>query len=267
MHHHHEWHATDARDRRDVADEIEVELVVKRRVDRVVATTRRSVWPSAAARTTASVAMLVPAPGRFSMTNGWPKLLRKPLTRSCAQDVLGAARSKSDNDAYRPRRVGLRPRDARHGRERGGARCQMQKLATGKFHGDDPSSTFSRGYHFSTRQQIAAAQYLDPSNARLGSFSTKFSGVCLWPLPLSPKSGHSASARFMSTRPSLATSPGLRIWGVRSNSLGTWPPGRTGLLSVAGALDHLLETGLLTRAIDTLSRRTEAQAHRAGKLK
>src|SRR6516165_5611545 len=31
-----------------------------------------SVWPSGAAFTTASVAILVPAPGRFSTTNCWP---------------------------------------------------------------------------------------------------------------------------------------------------------------------------------------------------
>ena len=65
--------ADDARDRRDVADEIEIELVVERRVDRV----RRSrpggaCSRPAGARTTASVPILLPAPGRFSMTNGWP---------------------------------------------------------------------------------------------------------------------------------------------------------------------------------------------------
>ena len=42
---------------------------------------------------------------------------------------------KADDDAHRPRRIGLRPRDARHGRQRGSARGQMQKLSAGKFHG------------------------------------------------------------------------------------------------------------------------------------
>ena len=41
----------------------------------------------------------------------------------------------ADDDAHRPRRIGLRPRDARHGRQRGSARGQMQKISTGKFHG------------------------------------------------------------------------------------------------------------------------------------
>ena len=43
--------------------------------------------------------------------------------------------------------------------------------------------------------------------ARYGSFSTKFSGVWLSGLPLSLKSGHAASARFMSTP--LAALPAL----------------------------------------------------------
>jgi len=37
-----------------------------------VAVTRRSEYPLGAARTTASVAILLPAPGRFSTMNGWP---------------------------------------------------------------------------------------------------------------------------------------------------------------------------------------------------
>ena len=71
MHHHDIGDADDAGDRRDVADEVEIELVVERRIDCVVMQlTNRSVWPSGGARTTASVAMLVPPPGRFSMMNG-----------------------------------------------------------------------------------------------------------------------------------------------------------------------------------------------------
>ena len=42
-------HAHDAGDRRDVADEIEIELVIERRVDRVRRTDQSSVWPSAGA--------------------------------------------------------------------------------------------------------------------------------------------------------------------------------------------------------------------------
>ena len=38
----------------------------------------------------------------------------------------------------RPRRIGLRQRNARDGRERGATRCQMQKFSTGKFQGKSP---------------------------------------------------------------------------------------------------------------------------------
>ena len=41
---------------------------------------------------------------------------------------------KANNDAHRPRRIGLRPSNTRHGRQRGSARGQMKKLSAGKFH-------------------------------------------------------------------------------------------------------------------------------------
>ena len=47
-------------------------------------------------------------------------------------------------------------------------------------------------------QGFAAARDFYPTHVGSGSFSTKFSGVCLWALPLSPKSGHSASAALLS---------------------------------------------------------------------
>jgi hypothetical protein len=40
--------------------------------------------------------------------------------------------------AHRPRRIALRPRDARHGLERGSTRCKMQKISAGKFHFNAP---------------------------------------------------------------------------------------------------------------------------------
>src|SRR5262245_15784927 len=66
MHHHDIGHAHDACDRRDVAEEI-VALIA------LGVPTSRSVYPSAGARTTASVPIIVDAPGRFSITNCWPR--------------------------------------------------------------------------------------------------------------------------------------------------------------------------------------------------
>ena len=72
IHHHDIGRADDAGDRRDVADEIEIELVVERRVDRVRRTDQQQRIAVGGARTTASVPILLPAPGRFSMMNCWP---------------------------------------------------------------------------------------------------------------------------------------------------------------------------------------------------
>src|SRR5262249_5210531 len=49
------------------------------------------------------------------------------------------AGTRGGNDAYWPRRISLRPRDPRHGRNRGRARGQMQNSTAGKFHFEPPS--------------------------------------------------------------------------------------------------------------------------------
>ena len=58
-----------------------------------------------------------------------------------------------------------------------------------------------------------------------GSFSTKFSGFAYRPLPLSPKSERSVSARFMSTRCPYSTHPARRAFGggVPTRSGGSGP--------------------------------------------
>src|SRR5262249_31244414 len=56
--------------------------------------------------------------------------LGQPLTDQEREDVRRAARRKADDDAHRPRRIGLRLRDARHGWERGHASGQLQKMST-----------------------------------------------------------------------------------------------------------------------------------------
>jgi hypothetical protein len=61
------------------------------------------------------------------------ELLRQPLTEQARGDVGSAASCKADDDAHRPRWIGLRPRVARQRRQCRSA-CQMQKFAAGKFH-------------------------------------------------------------------------------------------------------------------------------------
>jgi hypothetical protein len=78
------------------------------------------------------VAILVPAP--FLDDEGLTKPFRKPLTHQARDDVGAAGGRESNDPMHRPRRIGLRPRDPRHHRERGSARGQMQKISAGKFH-------------------------------------------------------------------------------------------------------------------------------------
>src|SRR5262249_19893855 len=65
--------------------------------------------------------------------------LRKQLTEQPTMHIVRASRGERDDDPHRPRRIGLRPRDTRHGRQRGSARGQMQKISAGKFHFELPS--------------------------------------------------------------------------------------------------------------------------------
>jgi hypothetical protein len=44
-------------------------------------------------------------------------------------DVVRAAGRKTNNEAHRPGRIGLRSRDAGHRRQPGSPRCQMQECA------------------------------------------------------------------------------------------------------------------------------------------
>jgi hypothetical protein len=57
------------------------------------------------------------------------------FARGLPRRVLSpAAWSNANDDTHRLRRIGLRPSQARNGRQRGSARSQMEKFATGKFH-------------------------------------------------------------------------------------------------------------------------------------
>src|SRR5262249_42302667 len=66
--------------------------------------------------------------------------LRQPLSYQACHDVVAPTAGKSKDDAYRARRIALRPRDARHGRQRASAGGEMQKISAGKFHFEPPSS-------------------------------------------------------------------------------------------------------------------------------
>jgi hypothetical protein len=96
---------------------------------------RRSVCPSGAERAT-PLGSDIGAGARPVLDDELlAKPLRQRLTQEACDDVGCAAGGEADDDAHRARRIGLRPSDMRHGRERGSACGLMKKLSTvGKFH-------------------------------------------------------------------------------------------------------------------------------------
>src|SRR5262245_37137606 len=157
--HHEKGRTDDASNRRDVAEKNEIEVVVERRVDR-----RRRVdhekYVPVRRRLHDCLGGDVGASARPVLGDEWlAEALRKLLADQARDNVGSAAWGVANNKAHRPRRIGLRWRNPRACRKSSSARGQLQKLATGKFHGDDPSSAFSRKYSTSqTRQQTAAVQ-------------------------------------------------------------------------------------------------------------
>jgi hypothetical protein len=134
--------AHEARDRRDVTKEIEVELVVERRVDCV---RRASQEQRISVRLRTHDCF-----GASIAASAWPilddellaKPFRQPLADQTRVQVVRAASRKADDDAHRARRIGLRSRHPRHRGERGSARGQLQKLSAGKFHFAPSSRSF-----------------------------------------------------------------------------------------------------------------------------
>src|SRR5262245_52028033 len=126
--------ADNASARRNITDKIVVELFVERCVDRGgtadheerVAVGRGAYDGLNTDITTASRTVL--------NEELLAEALRQPLTDQARSDVVRTTGGKGDDDSHRPRRIGLRSCNARHGRQRHSARYQMQKISTGKFH-------------------------------------------------------------------------------------------------------------------------------------
>src|SRR5262249_60781593 len=100
-------------DRQDVADEIEFEIVVDRRVERMRYVDFQQ-----------RIAIRCGPDDRFGAyiaAGAWPVLddellteaLGKPLPDQTSHDVGNAAGRISDHNTHRPRRIGLRPSHAR----------------------------------------------------------------------------------------------------------------------------------------------------------
>jgi hypothetical protein len=131
----------DAGDRDDVARDVDGTLLIERHVDGMRAgdlEERVAVGGRARDRLQREIAA---GAGPVVDDHRLAEPLRHCLTDEPRDDVGRAAGGNEHDDGYRPRRVGLRLCNARHGRQRGRARCQMQKLSTGKFHGALPLAT------------------------------------------------------------------------------------------------------------------------------
>src|SRR5262249_15917353 len=118
----------------NILNDVEGKLLVKTRVDRVRyrhVKHRVAIWAGPYGLGRAEVA----AASRAVFYDEWlAEPLRKQLAEQPTVHIVRASRGERDDDPYRPRRVGLRPRDPRHGGQRGGARGKMQKISAGKFH-------------------------------------------------------------------------------------------------------------------------------------
>src|SRR5262249_4906360 len=81
-----------------------------------------------------------------------PERFAEFLSRNPREDIGASAGREWHNHAHCTRRIGLRPREARDGRQRGSARGQMQKISAGEVH-FEPPSRFTSLDHFVGEQQ------------------------------------------------------------------------------------------------------------------
>jgi hypothetical protein len=128
------WHAHHAGDRRRVADEIEVEMLIERFIGRDrrrdhedgVAVGRRphhrfGANIAASARPVLDDKLLA-------------EPLRQPLPHQACENIGRASGCEADDQTHGPRRIRLRLCDVRDGRKCGSACCEMQKFPAEKLH-------------------------------------------------------------------------------------------------------------------------------------
>ena len=135
--------AANAGDRRDIFDEIEVEVFVERCVDRVRGHHLHQNGVAVRLRAHDRFGADIAAGARPILDDELlAETLAGRLRYDARQAVGGLTGRKADDHAHRLRRIGLRPGELRDGRKRGGPRRQLQKSSAWKFH--DKSSDVSR---------------------------------------------------------------------------------------------------------------------------
>src|SRR5262249_16125017 len=117
----------DARDRSDIAGEIEIKILVERGVDcvrRAYEEERIAVWR----RSHDGFGGDIGGSTRSIFDDEWlAKTFRQPLSYQPRDDVVAATGCKTHDQAHRPHRIRLRLSEPRCDRQRGSARGQMQK--------------------------------------------------------------------------------------------------------------------------------------------
>src|SRR5262245_3741610 len=156
---HNKRRTADAGDSCNIADEIETKLIVEGRVDRVAGEDQKkriAVRLRPHDRLRADIA----ARARSIVDNELlAQPLRELLSNQTSYCVGRTARRVADDDAHRPRRIGLRSRGSPHGRQRSSARGKMQKLSAGKFHFDPSLSGLSIRLTSSARQSKLGGRF------------------------------------------------------------------------------------------------------------
>ncbi len=127
-------HAIDASDRRDVTDKIEIQVVIERLIDSVGRGHMQECIPVGCRPYDRLGSDIATCAGPVLNNERLTQAIRQPLTHEASGDVSRTTSGKTDDQAYRSCRIGLRHRNARHCREHGSACRQMQKLTAEKFH-------------------------------------------------------------------------------------------------------------------------------------
>src|SRR5262245_44384664 len=115
---HDKWCTDNASDRRDIADEIEIEPVVECRID-CVETTDQEKRVAVCGRAHCGLGADIAAATRPIVDNELlAEPLRQPLSDQAREDVGRAGRGEWHDQTHRSRRIGLRQCDARNSRPR-----------------------------------------------------------------------------------------------------------------------------------------------------
>ena len=133
--HHDQGFAGDARDRRDVAQEVEAEIGIKRGADRVGRTDQQKRVTVGGGAHDRLGGQIAGGAGPVLDHEWLTEPVRQPLSNQPCEDVVGAAGGKADEEADRTRRIGLRRRHPRERREEGGQARHRQQTTARPSHG------------------------------------------------------------------------------------------------------------------------------------